>query len=263
MRVMDDKPETIHLYVVREEAVRPQLYPIFISLFALLALAALGTLFPYQQPEMRAVIRVPAVPLYLKDFHTSVQIVPTGVKTYQATTAHGVLTITNGSIIGQNIPAGFTIQGVETEAAVYVPGGDANGYGWAQVSAHTVNAGTVGNLPAYAINSVIGSSVYIRNLTAFTGGRDAYSVRIVTAQDTQTAANTAHNLLATEVIGLHYPCKEAVFVDTHENLYVTQHCQFVIYSTPSFLHVTSAKLIGNSVIVSGWFTARRKQIWVR
>jgi Baseplate J-like protein len=260
---VDDRPETLHVYVVREEAPRPQLFPILLSSFALLVLAALCTLLPYQQPVLRTTLRIPAVPLYLKDFHTSVQIVPTGVKTYPATTAHGVLTITNGSIIGQSIPVGFPIQGVETDGSVYVPGGSANGYGWAQVSAHAVNAGQVGNLPAYAINSVIGSSIYIRNLTAFTGGRDTYSVKIVTAQDKQTAANTAYNILATEIIGLHYPCKEAVFVDSHKNLNVTLHCQFVTYSAPSFIHVTSARLIGNSVIVSGWFTALRKQIWVK
>ncbi len=260
---VDDRPETLHVYVVREEAPRPQLFPIFLSSLALLVLAALCTLFPYQQPVERTSLRIPAVPLYLKDFHTSVQIVPTGVKTYPATTAHGVLTITNGSIIGQSIPAGFTIQGVITEAAVYVPGGNANGYGWAHVLAHAVNAGKVGNLPAYAIDSVIGSSVYIRNLTAFTGGRDAYSVKIITAQDIQTATNRAHNLLATAIIGLHYPCKEAVFVGVHKNLNVIWHCQFVTYSVPSFLHVTSAKLIGNSVIVSGWFTVHKKQMWVK
>src|SRR5256885_1450636 len=56
------------------------------------------------------------------------------------------------TLFRSSIPAGFTVQGVATDVAVYVPGGDANGYEWAQVNAHAVMAGKSGNLPAYAIN---------------------------------------------------------------------------------------------------------------
>ena len=61
MQTVDEQPETIHLYVVREEAPKPQLFPIVFSVLALLVLVALAVVVPYQQPVTRAVIRVPAV----------------------------------------------------------------------------------------------------------------------------------------------------------------------------------------------------------
>lgn len=261
MRLIDDQPETIHLYVVKEE-VKPSLFPIIISVLALFILAALCTLLPYQHPVMRTTIRVPAVPLYVKDFHVSVQIVPTGIKKCPATTAHGVLTITNGSIIGLSIPAGFTVQGVVTDTAVYVPPGNANGYGWAEVQAHAALSGSNGNYATYTINAVIGSSVYIRNLRAFRGGKDSYFVRVVTPHDKLTAFMTARTLLATETVGLHNPCQENQFVGT-TNMVLTWHCQFVTYTAPSFLHITSAKLSGKEVLISGWFTEPIKRFWVK
>jgi Baseplate J-like protein len=259
---VDDQPETIHLYVVREEAPRPRLFPIFLSILALLVLAALCTLFPYQQPVVPMTLRIPAVPLYLKDFQASVQIVPTGVKTYPATTAHGTLTLTNGSIISQTIPQGFRLGSIVTDSAVFVPAGSANGYGFARVQAHSLMSGTRGNIPAYSIDTVIGTSVYIRNLSAFYGGRDEYSVKFVTLQDKQTALLTARNLLAAKPVGLHYPCTEDHFTDIG-NMIATWHCQFLTYITPSYLHVLSVKLSGKYLNVSGWFIPPMEHCWVK
>src|ERR1700719_3011770 len=116
MYKVDDEPiDTIHLYVVREGDKRPSLLPVLISVFALSILIAIGVLTPYQQPEQRASIRVPAALLPIKTFSASEPIIPTGIKTYPATTAHGTLTITNGSVISQVIPEGFTIDGVVTD----------------------------------------------------------------------------------------------------------------------------------------------------
>src|SRR5712691_7525388 len=100
-QVEDDPIETIHLYVVRGGQKRPSLIPVIISVLALLFLIAIGVFTPYTQPEQRASIRVPAVPLGVSSFRVSVAIIPTGVKTYPATVAHGTLTITNGSVIAQ------------------------------------------------------------------------------------------------------------------------------------------------------------------
>src|SRR5713101_3128316 len=107
-QVEDEPVETIHLYVVREEPTKPSLTGIILSVIALSFLVAIGVLTPYQQPVQRASIRVPAVPLAIRSFTASVAIIPTGVKTYPATIAHGTLTITNGSVIAQILPAGFT-----------------------------------------------------------------------------------------------------------------------------------------------------------
>jgi len=148
---VDEQPETLHIYVVREEAPKPQFFPIFLSVLALVSLVALSIVVPYQQPVTRAVIRVPAVLLPIKTFTATAAIIPTGIKVYPATTAHGVLTITNGSVIAQVIPTGFTVQNVATDMAVFVPAGSANGYGYATVAAHALTSGKAGNIPAYAI----------------------------------------------------------------------------------------------------------------
>src|SRR6266566_7784352 len=261
---VDDKPvETLHIYVVREAAPKPSLLPIVLSVSAFLILVVVGVLSPTQQSVTRAVIRVPAVLLPPRTFTMQTPVIPTGVHTYLATTAHGKLIITNGSVISQTLPAGFILisrsgVSVVTDAAAFVPAGSANGYGFATVAAHALIRGTSGNIPAYAINTVEGSSVYIRNLTAFRGGSDAYSVKVVTAQDKQTALANARQHLAVVSTGLHYTCSETV----SGALAVTWRCQFVTYHIPSFYHVTGVKISGKSLVVAVWFVARPVHIWM-
>jgi hypothetical protein len=263
MQTVDKQPETIHLYVVREKEPKPSVFPIVLSALFLIVLLAFCVLTPYQQPVTRAVIRVPAVLLPLKTFTATTAIIPTGVKVFPATTAHGVLTITNGSTIAQVIPAGFSIQNVVTDRAVYVPGGNANGYGWAQVTAHVLMAGKNGNIPAYAINSVIGSSIYIRNLSVFTSGKNSYAVKFATAQDKQTAITKARDILAMQINGLHYPCQE-LYLQNALQISVSWRCMFVTYSVPSYMHVTGARLVGRNVIVSVLYTIRpMPRRWVK
>lgn len=256
---VDDKPETLHIYVVREEAPKPSLLPIFLSVLALASLVALSIAVPYEQPVTRAVIRVPAALLPVRTFSATVAVIPTGVNVYPATTAHGILTITNGSVIAQTIPQGFRLNNVVTDAAVFVPAGSANGYGFAMVAAHALISGTSGNIQAYAINQVVGSSIYIRNLTTFHGGHDAYSVKIVTPQDRQTAINRARQLLSQASTGLHYPCDEKI----SGAVWVIWHCQFLAYAIPAYMHVTGVSIMGKNLLVHVWFLARPARIWVK
>lgn len=259
MQTVDEKPETIHVYVVREEATRPPLLPIFLSVVALSALVAFCALTPYQQPVTRMTLRVPAVLLPLKTFTARVAVIPTGVRVYPATTAHGVLTITNGSVISQTIPRGFRLDSVVTDAAVFVPAGSANGYGVATVSAHALVSGKSGNIAANAINQVEGSSIYIRNLAAFHGGRDAYSVQFATMQDRQTAVNHARQELTYLSIGLHYPCAETV----SGAVTVVWHCQFFTYHIPAYMRVTGVMMQGKNLVINVWFVASPIRIWVK
>lgn len=259
MHTVDEKPETIHLYVVRDKEPRPSLVPVILSVVALSILVAFCALIPYQQPVTRLTLRVPAVLLPLKSFNARVAIIPTGIKVYPATTAHGVLTITNGSVISQTFPKGFRLENVITDRAVFVPAGNANGYGYAVVSAHAAITGSSGNIPAYAINHVEGSSVYIRNLKAFSGGHDAYSVKVATPHDRHTAVTKARQLLTLESTGLHYPCKENI----NGAVTVTWHCQFVTYHVPALYHVTGVRIIGKNLLITVWFVARPERIWVK
>jgi hypothetical protein len=260
MQSVDDKPETIHLYVVREEDPKPPVLSIILSALSLAVLLVFCVLTPYQQPEVRIIIRVPAVPLSIKTFSTPIKVIPTGIKVYPATTAHGVLTITNGSIISQTLPKGLIVtanNGVEaaTDSAVYVPAGSAEGYGISTVLAHLLTSGI--DMSTFSINQVIGTSLYIRNLQAFTGGKPAYSKMIVTAQDKLEGIRRAYDVLMSEALGLHYPCSEAI------TRVLTLHCQFVTYNIPSYMHVIRVTIQGKNLLIKVWFVVRPTSIWVK
>ncbi len=257
MQTVDEQPETIHLYVVREE-VKLSLFPIFIPVQALIVIAALCTLFPYQQPVTRITLRVPVIPLAIKTFTAQAAIVPTGIKTYPATTAHGILTITNGSVVAQTLPAGLTIVSnggilVVTDRATYVPPGSADGYGFSTVPAHVLTAGI--NLATLSVDQTLGTSLYVRNLQPFTGGRPAYSMKVVTAQDRQRAIQKTRSVLARVSIGLHYPCNDALNIGK-QTVSESWRCQFVTYHIPEFYHVTGIKLAGKDLILNAWFVER-------
>jgi hypothetical protein len=262
MQTLDEKPETIHLYVVRETEPKPPILPIVLSVLSLAVLLGFCVLTPYQQPEVRTVIRVPAVPLSIKTFSTPIKVIPTGIKEYPATTAHGVLTITNGSIISQMLPKGMVIGPVVLDYSVFVPAGSANGYGYATISAHALISGKHGNIPTYGIDSVENASIYIRNLSSFTGGRDSYSVKFITSNDRDVASSKARTLLSSKITGLHYPCQEDHFRDLTK-MVVTWHCQFVTYIVPSYMHILGVKLQGKEVIVAVWFIAPVRRTWAK
>src|SRR5258708_35344 len=234
---VDDAPmETLHIYLEREEAPKPSLLPIFLSVLALSLLVALSVLSPAQQPVTRAVIRVPAV------------LLPITIATDNAHVSPAAYIL--------NTDSGISIA---TDQAVFVPAGTANGYGYATVNAHAAIPGTSGNIPALAIDTVIGSSGYVRNLAAFTGGRNASSVAFVTASDTQRAVTTAHHLLAAEATGLHYPCLETI----RGPVIVTWRCQFVTYHILAYMHATEVTIIGKNLLLAVWFVARPVHIWVK
>ena len=247
---------------LREGQTCPSLAPVIISILALSLLIAIGFLAPYQQPEQRASIRVPAVPLPLKTFSVAEPVIATGVKTYLATTAHGTLTITNGSVIAQELPVGLIFTGadgeeVATDAAVFVPAGSASGYGVAYVSAHATASGKAGNIAVLDIDSVEGSSVYIRNLRPFTVGQDAYSVKLVTLQDRQTALDSARGYLAGQVSRiraiLENPCSESTAFG--RMLRVTWVCRFAAYLHLPGFHMTGVRLAGKTLVVDVVFAA--------
>ncbi len=96
--------ETIHLYVVRGDQ-SPHLYlPIALSILSLVLVITVGVIFPYRPPLVRQTVQVPAIFLPLQTFSASEKVIPTGLQTFSATKAHGILTITNGSVIAQELP---------------------------------------------------------------------------------------------------------------------------------------------------------------
>lgn len=255
---VDDKPETIHLNVVREEEKRPHTaFPLFCSLLCLLGIVAL-TIYSAQHPYYEhARLTVPAQLLPLKVFKAETPIIPTGVKTYPATYAHGFLTFSNGSVIGQSIPSGFTIDDAATDSAIYVPPATANGFGMATIGALLLTACI--NLKVLAINEVIGSSLFIRNLSPFVGGHAAYSITYQRPIDRIHALATARSLVAAlqARVGafLVTPCSESIEV-SQSLLRLTWRCQFATFKVPSYMRVSAAHLRGTQFIVDVVFVPR-------
>lgn len=265
MQALDEETETIHLYVVREEEKRPHtalpLFCAFLCLVSIVAITFYSAEHPYYEHER---LTVAATFLPLKVFKAEIPIIPTGVKTYPATYARGFLTFSNGSVIGQSVPAGFTIDGAMTDRAMYVPPATANGFGMAMVSAHLLISGI--NISTLSINEVIGSSLFIRNLSAFTGGHPAYSVTYARPIDRLNALNTARAfVIALEShiqAFLASPCKENL-LGVSTKVVVTWGCQFVTFKVPSSLHVSAARLFGKNFVVDVSFVPLPKPLPIR
>ena len=250
--------ETIHLYVVREEEKRPHTALPLLCAFLCLACIVAITLYSEQHPYYEhARLTIPAQFLPLKMFKVEIPIIPTGVKTYPATYAHGFLTFSNGSVIGQSVPAGFTVDGAMTDRATYVPPATANGFGVSTVSAHLLTSGI--NMSTLSINEVIGSSLFIRNLSPFTGGYPAYSVTIQLPKDLETAINTAKAFVAAREFQIQAflarPCDETTFV-LKALIRLSLGCQFAVYKVPSYMHVTAATLSGRNFLLDVSFMPR-------
>ena len=240
---------------------RPFFFALCFSLVALFILLAIGVTSSYQQPEVRETLHVPAILLPLKTFHTSVTIIPTGRQMHPATTARGTLTITNGSILSEELPQGMTVtssNGVEivTDEAVFIPPGSAAGYGFATVSAHAVIPGSSGNIPPLAINQVEGTALYIRNLRPFTGGHNAFTTTFITPTDRANALSSARTRLKAHTFAgiLFRPCAESI--TGNQTLYVTWSCQFVTYHIPSYMRVTGVHVQGRYLLINVVFVAR-------
>ncbi len=255
--------ERLYLYVVRDDEQPPVvLLPLALSVLSLLLVIAGGVLFPYRSPLVRHTVTVPAILLPLRTFTATAQVFPTGVQTFPATHATGTLTITNGSILAQHLPAGMIVSaatGIEvvTTTSVDVPASDGVSFGVASVRAQAVTPGASGNLAPLAIDAVYGTSLYLRNIQPFTGGKNSYSVHITQPTDIQNALTQARTLLFQDTLTglLERPCAEQV--SGSATLTVTWTCQLVSYQVAG--RVLNARVQGRFVIVEV-LVAMRKQI---
>src|SRR5260370_19835325 len=126
---------------------------------------------------------------------TKAEPAPTTGKGHQdARSAIGTLTFYNGLFTIQTIPRGTVFTGndgirVATEAAVTIPAGNPPGYGQATVEAQALQAGNTGNIAAGDINTMVSSSVLVKN-SQFGGGRDARDFQAVSQADIDHATST-------------------------------------------------------------------------
>jgi hypothetical protein len=185
----------------------------------------------------------------------SVSIVPTGQQLHPAARSSGVLTIYNGSFLVQQLPAGFiltTQNGAEviTNQAVTIPAAVPPTLGIATVTAHAAAGGVGGNVPTLAVDQTYGSSLYLKNLDAFTGGRDAYTSTYATDQDRTTALTTSRaDLRVKQPAGLTTgPCSEKAN-EKALVLSVVWSCQYVSYTAPKGMQVLSVRVQGATVVL--------------
>lgn len=272
MQAVDDQMETIHLYVVRGEEKRPYTaFPLFCAFLCLLGIVAL-TLYSAEHPyyEHERLI-VPATFLPLKVFEAEAPIIPTGVKTYPATYSHGTLTLTNGSVLSEVLPPGVIFSAgngveIQTMQSVFIPAGSASGYGVATVPAKAITAGKPGNIQTLAVNAVYGTALYIRNLTPFTGGDNTYSITIQLPKDRQMAINVARALVASQKAQIQAtltsPCREAT-LSLKALVQLSWGCQFATYKVPSYMRVTTTRLLGKSFLVDVVFVPRPQRVWFK
>lgn len=269
VNIVDEPIETVHLYVVREKEKKPFTFlPLCAAVLCLAFMVGVIIYSGYHPAYERETRVLTAHFLPLQTFSAAQRVVPTGVKTYPATFAHGALTISNGSIISQEIPKGFTViasNGVQaaTNQALFVPAGSASGYGIATVSAHLLTSGI--NLSTLDIDQVLGTSLYIRNLYPFTGGKPAYSVKVITFHDKQVALDAARASLAVQkariLAILAEPCKKSSAIS--QIVQLTWICQFVSYPYLPGVQITAIRLRGKNLLVDVMFVAHPTRRWVR
>src|SRR5690242_5812008 len=111
MQVVDEPIETLHIYVVPEKKGGKQPYTLLPLFAAFLCLAGIVgvTVYSALNPSYET-LKIPAH-FFSLTFKSTQTIIPSGIRTYPATTAHGTLTITNGFVIAQQFPAGMIFTG--------------------------------------------------------------------------------------------------------------------------------------------------------
>jgi hypothetical protein len=135
----------------------------------------------------------------------------TGVMQTSGTPAKGTLTFYNSAFVDQQVNAGtdfvlangvhiITDRNVDIPKAIGTPPNIHTGV--ASVSAHAGSIGPGGNIAPLTINHACcsaDSSIFARNLTAFTGGQDPQNFTIVSQSDIDGAAKQLENTLTPEV----------------------------------------------------------------
>lgn len=124
----------------------------------------------------------------------------TGSSQEPAMKAVGLLTFYNGQLTSVVIPAGTTLKGkdgisvVTAQIATIPPATPTTPptEGTVSVTAYSAIAGTSGNIAAQDINQACcGTAILVQNLNAFSGGKDAQTVTVVTSHDILNATTSA------------------------------------------------------------------------
>lgn len=136
------------------------------------------------------------------------QTTPTTGKGHQdAKAATGQITLYNGEFQSVPIAAGTILTGasgiqVVTDQGATIPPGNPPDYGQVTISAHALNQGVKGNIPAYDIHQACcAASVLAKNTQPFTGGQDERDFQTVAKSDIASTATPLKTSLAQSLLG--------------------------------------------------------------
>jgi hypothetical protein len=136
------------------------------------------------------------------------QTVSTTGKGHQdAKAASGFITFYNGQFQSVTIAAGTILTGasgtqVVTDQDATIQAANPPIFGQVTVSAHVINPGIRGNIPAYDINQACcAASVLAKNTQPFTGGQDERDFQTVTKQDISSVVTPLKTAVAQSVNG--------------------------------------------------------------
>lgn len=214
---------------------------------------------------------------------TQVQTVPTTGHGHQdARAATGTLTFYNTAFTAQTVSAGTVVTGqdgsaVITEQTVTLPPNMPPVDGQATSTAHAVTTGARGNIPALDMNQSLSSTLYVKNLAAFSGGQDARDFLVVTKHDrdstvvslrARVAASMTSALQGQLVPGetlYPQPCTPTITADhavgdeaSHLTVTVSQTCTAISYDSQQLdarathlLAIQATQTLGTSYLLAG------------
>ncbi len=146
--------------------------------------------------------QIPSRVLNVTTSTKSVPIHTTGIGYTPAIHAKGEVTFYNAAIYSQIIAAETVITGndgiqIVTDETVTVGAGNPPySYGIASTPAHSLQAGTVGNIQALDINGLCClAGISVKNTRSFTGGNDPKAYPTVSTADLQAAAHQVASVL--------------------------------------------------------------------
>ena len=211
----DDSPDAIFLRAVSEIPTQPlptlrsseeEIVGRYFSIFVLTVVLCLLV------SSIAAIVNQPVVTVTLLPVHKSMQLTTalplptrqlapvtltksltaqtTGKGHQDARAATGTLTLYNGLFTSQTIAVGTVFTGADgvkvvTDASVTIPAATPPQFAEAAVSAHAVNAGQTGNIPAGDVHTTVANGVLVNN-RAFGGGRDVRDFQAVAQHDLDT-----------------------------------------------------------------------------
>jgi hypothetical protein len=212
----------------------------------------------------------------------SATVPATGHGHQDATWASGSVTFYNTSFTSQTVQAGTILTGADgqhivTLGNVTIPPNSPPVNGQASVSAQAGSVGASGNIPALDVNGLFKSTLYVKNLAAFTGGQDARDFLLVTKADRDQATASLQAKVTTSISAalqgqllpgqvLHpLPCSPAISADhdigeeaTTLTVTVSQTCTAVAYDlqqlqtrATQLLTTWAAHTFGTSYLLAG------------